>query len=48
MCNKELCPDFLLNSNKVAYWQIEDPYQIDLDSMRKIRDQIKLKIKSII
>lgn len=48
MCEKGCCPDFLINSNKVIYWQIEDPYQKSLDSMRKIRDQIKDKVQSII
>jgi arsenate reductase (thioredoxin) len=47
MCEKECCPDFLTNSNKITYWQIEDPYQMSLDDMRKIRDQIKVKVQSI-
>ena len=48
MCKKDLCPDFLTKSNKVIYWEIEDPYQMSIDDMRKIRDQIKVKVKSII
>ena len=48
MCQKEDCPAFLINSGKVVYWQIEDPYQLSLDDLRRIRDQIKVKIESIL
>ncbi|MFW6047364.1 MAG: low molecular weight phosphatase family protein [Candidatus Woesearchaeota archaeon] len=48
MCKKDLCPDFLTNSEKVVYWKIEDPYEMNIDDMRGIRDQIKIKVKSII
>lgn len=48
MCERECCPDFLKNSNKVTYWEIEDPYEMTLDEMRKIRDKIKVNVKSIL
>jgi len=48
MCEKECCPDFLINSNKIIYWKIKDPFKTSLDEMKKIRDQIKIKVKSII
>lgn len=48
MCEKVLCPDFLVNSRKIVFWVIKDPYQMSLDGMRKIRDQIKAKVKTII
>lgn len=48
MCEKEKCPDFLRNSNKVTFWEIEDPYKMSLEYMKKIRDKIKLKVRSII
>ena len=48
MCKKDLCPDFLTKSDKVIYWKIEDPYQMSIDDMRKIRDQIKVKVQSIL
>ena len=48
MCGKDLCPDFLIHSDKVIYWQIEDPYQMSINDMRKIRDQIKVKVQSIL
>lgn len=39
---------FLLDSGKVTFWPIEDPYETSVDNFRKIRDLIKSKIKSII
>ena len=47
MCKKEECPDFLLNSNKVVFWQVEDPFSKSLDDFRKTRDIIKSKVLSI-
>lgn len=48
MCKPELCPEFLINSDKIIFWEIEDPYQMNLDGMRTVRDQIKAKVKSIL
>lgn len=48
MCKKEECPDFLLNSNKVTFWEIDDPYDTSLDNHKKIRDEIKSKVLSIL
>lgn len=48
LCKKELCPDFLLNSGKVTFWVVEDPYRMTLDEMRKVRDLIKSKVQNII
>lgn len=48
MCGKEFCPDFLLESGKVTYWEIEDPHYKSTEEVRKIRDQIKAKVLSII
>jgi arsenate reductase len=48
LCDKEMCPAFLLDSSKVTFWPIEDPYETSVDNFRKIRDLIKSKIKSII
>lgn len=48
MCPRESCPDYLVQSNKVTYWQIEDPFETNSDKLRKIRDQIKKKIRSIL
>jgi protein-tyrosine-phosphatase len=48
MCEKEFCPDFLQNSEKVTYWKIENPKNMAIEDMRKIRDQIKVKVSSVI
>jgi len=48
LCGKGSCPDYLLNSDKVAYWEVTDPYDMELDDMRVIRDQIKEKVRSIL
>lgn len=48
MCEKERCPDFLTSSDKVIYWPIEDPYRMSLEDMRKIRDEIKVKVQSLL
>lgn len=45
MCPRESCPDYLAQSDKVTYWQIEDPFETDNDNSRKIRNQIKEKIQ---
>ena len=48
MGEHEKNPEFLINSNKVTFWDIEDPYQMSLEEMKKIRDQIKDKVRTII
>lgn len=48
MCRKSECFDFLLNSKKVVFWKIEDPYGSNIDNFRIIRDLIKIKVKSIL
>ncbi len=48
MCQKKLCPDYLVKSSKVSYWKIEDPDKMSFDGMRKIRDQIKEKVKTLL
>lgn len=48
MCKKEECPDFLVKSKKVTFWKVEDPFGSSLDNFRKIRDEIKNKVREII
>lgn len=45
---KENWPSFLKNSNKVEYWEVEDPAHKNLDGHRKTRDEIKLLINKLI
>lgn len=48
MCPREACPDFLVKSDKVTYWPIEDPFEMSTDELRKIRNQIKERVQSIL
>jgi protein-tyrosine-phosphatase len=51
MCRKNLFKkdlDFILESDKTEFWNIKDPKDIPFPKMRKIRDQIKEKVLSII
>jgi len=41
-------PDYLLNNDKVTKWIILDPKGTDLDFHRKVRDQIKDNIRSLL
>ena len=48
LCQKKYCPEFLLKSNKATYWDVEDPEFMTPKNMRKIRNQIKSHVLSII
>ncbi|MBW2993237.1 hypothetical protein KY317_01535 [Candidatus Woesearchaeota archaeon] len=48
LCEKQKCPDFLVNSGKNTYWDITDPCNMGIDKMRKIRDQIKAKVEELV
>ncbi len=48
LCKKEQCPDFLLNSKKVSFWDVKDPYLMTVEDMRQIRNLIKSRIQDII
>jgi len=49
MCTKVQCPAFLMHSKKTTiYLDIEDPYGMDVDETRKIRDQIKERVLMIV
>jgi len=46
LCNKDLCPNFLLNSKKVIFREVKDPHQKSENIIRQIRDEIeKLTLK---
>lgn len=48
LCEKELCPQYIQENEKVVYYFIQDPYEIDIDGTRTIRDEIKDFIQTII
>lgn len=41
LCSKDLCPEFLLENEKVIFKEIEDPHQRDEKTIQRIRDQIE-------
>jgi len=48
MCNKEECPEFLMNSHKITFLHIDDPFNMSVEDSRKIRDEIKEKVRQLI
>ena len=48
MCPKERCPQFLLDSNKIIFWNVDDPFGTDLDNHRRVRDEIKEKVNQLV
>jgi len=47
MDKKENLPDYLINSGKMIFWDVEDAAGTDLEFHQKIRDQIKTLVDSI-
>jgi protein-tyrosine-phosphatase len=48
MCKKEDCPDFLLQHKNICFWNIEDPYGSSVEQFRLIRNEIELKVYSLL
>lgn len=48
LCDKNICPDFLLQKEGVIYQRVEDPYQRDIEGTRQIRDQIKTIVTNLV
>jgi protein-tyrosine-phosphatase len=48
MAEKETRPEYLLDNEKVTYWEIIDPKTKGLDDTRSIRDQITDLVKKLI
>ncbi|MFA6272165.1 MAG: low molecular weight phosphatase family protein [Patescibacteria group bacterium] len=46
MDKKENLPDYLINSGKMIFWDVEDAAGTDLEFHRKIRDQINTLVDS--
>jgi len=43
-CGEEACP---VVPNELRDWQLEDPHGKPIDTVRKIRDEIQLKVKAL-
>jgi len=48
MCPKERWPQFLLNSSKITFWDIDDPYGTSIENHRRVRDEIKERVRQLI
>jgi protein-tyrosine-phosphatase len=48
MTFKDDLPDYVLNSPKTVYWDINDPYDMPIEQVREIQQQVKNHVKSII
>lgn len=48
LCSKDLCPEFLLENEKVIFREIEDPYQQDEKTIQRIRDQIEALVLELV
>lgn len=48
MTFKEDLPEYVLNSPKTIYWDIDDPYDMPIEQVRVIQRQVKERVQSII
>lgn len=48
LCSKDLCPEFLLENEKVVFQEIEDPHQKNEKTIQRIRDQIEELVLELI
>ena len=48
MAKPDTAPEFLKSSDKVVYWDIEDPAKQGLEMHRETRDKIKELIKKLL
>jgi len=48
MAERETWPDYLVESGKVEFWDIEDAFNIPTDAVRAIKDQIKVRVEELV
>lgn len=48
MAEPDNIPDYLNESNKMIYWEVEDPKGMDLEGTNKIRDQIDGLVRKLV
>lgn len=48
MTYPDIVPDFVKNSSKTVFWNIEDPFAKDLAEVRHIQQQVKEHVTQII
>lgn len=48
LCDKQLCPTFLLNNKKVIFKEVTDPFGQKTQLIRQIRDEIEIIVKELL
>ena len=48
MAERETWPDYLVESGKMEFWDIEDVFNIPIDAVRAIKDQIKVRVEELV
>ncbi|MBS3072483.1 hypothetical protein J4477_01455 [Candidatus Pacearchaeota archaeon] len=48
MAEKETWPDYLEKSDKTVFWDVEDPKGKGIETHRKVRDEIKFKVRELV
>lgn len=48
MAQKHSWPDYLVEGEKVTYWEIEDPLNIEIEAAQQMVDQIKAKVEGLV
>ena len=45
---QETCPDFMRNSPKTVYWNVEDVLSVSLEEFKKVRERIRPLVAAFI
>ena len=48
MAERETWPDYLAEGGKVEFWAIEYAFNIPIDAVRAIKDQIKVRVEELV
>ena len=48
MAERETWPSYLVENGKVVFWDIADAFNIPMDAVRSIKDQIKAKVEELV
>ena len=48
MGTRSKMPDYLRKSRKLKLWKVQDPKQLSMETRRRIRNKIKMKVEGLI
>ena len=48
MAERETWPDYLVEGGKVEFWEIADAFNIQMDAVRAIKNQIKVRVEELV